>query len=230
MKMRKNLVLFVVAFVMAACSTVNTGNMASSQGKWQFWQGRGNAQVQVDSVIYEPENLQDEEYDYDVEGRGPALILSRIVPGKKWQLDLKPQFFSLDKTYNRFSFGLWIGDSSARPSIGSKMAKAVLAVSRTRGPEKGDNALKLIIREKEDPKTISLSLLTSDFRFEREKNEIIVYVSEGYVVRYKEIARIPIPRKGTVSFFVGARYDGVIFGEPRMILRNMTLNGEGFFE
>ena len=226
--MKKAYMLFLITFL-SGCAAAVSGNVAVNNTKWQSWQGRGHAEISEDSILYRPDNLQDEEYDYDIEGRGPALILSKNVPGKKWVLDAFPMFFSSDKVYNRFSFGLWIGKDGTRPSLASKGADAVVSIRRTRGPERSDNTFSLVIRDSGGTKTVSLPMLSSSFRFERDKNEIIIYYSADYKVSYKEAGRVSMPGKSSVLFFMGGRYDGQIFGDPRMSMRSLQLNGEKFF-
>ena len=137
---KRQLTILLAAFVLASCSAAQLSDN-DIPDKWEMWEGRGNVVINESSMTYYAVNLQDEEYDYDIEGRGPALIAAKRIRGKKWILDVKSLFFSNDKVFNRFSMGIWAGNPEKRPNLASKNAELIVSVTRTRGGESGDNSL-----------------------------------------------------------------------------------------
>lgn len=223
---KKNVILLPLLLF---CGCVSTQEVSSdiNTGDWKIWQGRGLIDIKTNEIVYTPVNLQDEEYDSDVEGRGPAAIAAKEIHGKNWILDIKTMFLSRDREFNRLTVGLWFGEPNIRPSLGSPAAKLVLALSRTRGPENEHDGLTFQVIKK-DGKKIDLPVNSSLFRFQRKKNKLTFYYSLGYNVDFKEVFTVNVPDKYEPQLILGARIDGHA-DNAIMKIRGLLLNGKNFF-
>lgn len=223
--MRKFYLLSVMV-LLSACFSAHKGG--SAQNSWKIWEGRGNITVNENVLLYEPINLQDEEFDLDIEGRGPAAIAAKLIKGKTWTLDVKPVFLSNGRVFNRFTIGLWSGKKGERPSLASKAASMTFALSKTRGPAASDTVLKVTLRKGESLQTVELPGNANLFRFQRENGNIKFFYSIGYRPNFVESISFALDSNDPVYFMAGARYDGKVSGKPVMKLTQFTLDGKNF--
>lgn len=232
MKIKSFFNLFAILFflVLSGCTFYNKNAVTIETGKWEFWEGRGKASVSPDNFIYEPASLQDEEYDYDIEGRGPALIAAKRIQGKKWVLEMKPAFFSLGRSYSRLTVGLWFGNKGVRPSLGSKEANTVLSVSCTRGENPGDYKTFVEIRNAQGKKIEILPNNLTFLKFERKNSNVTVYYSTSYRPEYEKSVSVKLEGNPDARFISGARYDGKAYPGEKLRIIQFNLNGRNFLE
>ncbi len=112
---------------------------------WETWTGwndsYGSHEVLPDGVYYRLTERQDDTRDTSSDGYSPGLILSRELFGESWTLDLEADFKMPPGQVKRFSFGVWVGGDSARPSIGNPSGVVRIMAQRQNGPRPEDDAL-----------------------------------------------------------------------------------------
>lgn len=143
---------------------------------WDSWTGwndaHGSSEVKSDGLYYYLTARQDDTRDEPSDGYVPGLILSRELLGPRWQADLEADFKIPPGQMKRFSYGVWIGGDSARPSVGSASASMKLLVQRQNGPRPQDDSLTLICLPGGKPVPLPLKLKV--LRFERDGNYFTV--------------------------------------------------------
>jgi hypothetical protein len=220
--------IFLVSVMILLSSCFSEHKNTGSQAGWNIWEGRGNITVNENILLYEPVSFQDEEYDSDIEGRGPAAIAAKLIKGKKWTLDFRPVFLSNSHVFNRFTVGLWSGQKGKRPSLASKDARMTFALSKTRGPGPDDTILKITLKKGDVSQNIELPGNARFFRFQREGSIVKFFYSTGYRPNFTEALSFTLDTDDPVYFTAGARYDGKISGKPVMKLIQLTLDGKNF--
>ncbi|OGR50587.1 MAG: hypothetical protein A2049_10855 [Elusimicrobia bacterium GWA2_62_23] len=112
---------------------------------WETWTGwndaYGSHEATPDGVYYRLTERQDDTRDMSSDGYSPGLILSRELMGQNWILDLEADFKIPPGQVKRFSYGVWVGGDSVRPSIANPSATIKIVAQRQNGPKPGDDAL-----------------------------------------------------------------------------------------
>lgn len=206
-------------------------DVSVSEG-WQMWQGIGQLDNQKTHMVYYAADMQDDECDLTSTETDlkPGLIGAKSISGKEWQLDIKPSFFIVnDSTYKRFSFGLWFGDKKTRPSGNSKDAVLALIVQRSRGDGEAYN--KFTISSPQRPEmTADIPRNATVLRFERVKNEINVYYSNTYVLKFVKLLTFQLPSKAkNARFFIAAKTEKTS-AKSRLKIDYLNLNGKNFID
>ena len=227
----KNRLLSIIltSIALGACASAQPAGITEESGGWKIWEGRGTINISEKALVYEPVSFQDEDYDYDIEGRGPAAIAAKEIKGKNWTLDIKPAFLSDDKIYNRYTIGLWFGNKELRPCANNQESASLL-LRRTRGPNPKDGNLILEFRNEGKTKTVAIPMNASLFRFQRNKNKMTFFYSIGYRPNFKESFSTQIPKKTQVHFISGARMDGKFIGMPKLRITKLELNGNNILK
>ncbi len=149
MRNKKNLALgalLAAAVMTAGClNPMMFKKGAYSMDDWDTWtswnDAYGSHEVTPDGVYYRLTPRQDDTRDMPSDGYSPGLILSRELMGNSWTVDLRADFNIPPGQIKRFSFGIWAGGDSARPSLGNASAVMKIVAQRQNGPRPGDDAL-----------------------------------------------------------------------------------------
>lgn len=148
---------------------------------WETWTGWNDAygrdEVRNDGLYYYLTERQDDTRDTSSDGYSPGLIISREIPGADWRIDVEPYFNIPPGQVKRFSFGIWEGGDSARPSIASASGTLKLIAQRQNGPEPADDAL--IVFSLPGGKPFRVPIKAKTLRFERNGNFFSVSYSLG---------------------------------------------------
>lgn len=138
--------LALAAFLAAGC--INPAMFkkgAYAIDNWETWTGwndaYGSHEALSDGLYYRLSERQDDTRDSSSDGYAPGLILSRELSGDKWRADLEADFKIPPGQVKRFSYGVWVGGDSSRPSIGNASAIVKVLAQRQNGPKPGDDAL-----------------------------------------------------------------------------------------
>lgn len=122
---------------------------AFAMDDWDSWTGwndaHGAAEVRRNGLYYYLTARQDDTRDEPSDGYVPGLILSRELFGDRWQADLEAEFKIPAGQIKRFSYGVWVGGDSSRPSIGNASGAMKLLVQRSNGPRPSDDDYYLIV-------------------------------------------------------------------------------------
>lgn len=178
---------------------------------WETWTGwndaYGSHEVAPDGLYYRLTLRQDDTRDTSSDGYSPGLILSREITGLEWRADLQADFKIPPGQTKRFSCGVWLGDESTRPSLGSAAVLKLLA-QRRNGPRPGDDTL--IIFYIPAGEAIKIPKAAKTLRFERNGNFFTVSYSLGKK-EFKPVLRLEAPAAVNIKaqkFFIGGRADG----------------------
>ena len=148
--MKKETLLFtglvLAAFFAAGClNTAMFKKGAFAIDDWETWTGWNDAygahEVRADGLYYRLSERQDDTRDTASDGYAPGLLLSRGLAGDNWRADLEADFKIPTGQVKRFSYGVWVGGDSARPSIGNPSAILKVMAQRQNGPRPADDAL-----------------------------------------------------------------------------------------
>ena len=202
---------------------------AYAMDDWDSWTGWNDAygagEVNNGGLYYRLTARQDDTRDEPSDGYNPGLILSRELQGSRWRVDLEADFKIPPGQMKRFSYGVWVGGDSARPSLGNASAAVKLVVQRQNGPRPADDALDLIVMPGGRPAPLPKKLKV--LRFERDGN----YFTVAYALNRKDFT--PLLRLDASAaadapsqkFFVG----GFAGGDPQGAyarFRSLKINGQ----
>ncbi len=138
-------VRLAAAGLAAALACACASGRAYRTDTWETWtswnDSYGASELKDDGVYYTLSARQDDTRDEPSDGYAPGLILSKEIPGSRWQLDLEADFNIPPGRAKRFSYGVWIGGDGARPSVGNPSAVFKLVVQRQNGPRPSDDSL-----------------------------------------------------------------------------------------
>jgi len=215
--------------LLAGCiSPVMFKKGAYAMDDWDSWTGwndaYGEGEVNSGGLYYRLTARQDDTRDEPSDGYNPGLILSRELQGPRWRVDLEADFRIPPGQMKRFSYGVWVGGDSARPSLGNASAAVKLVVQRQNGPRPSDDALDLIVMPGGRPAPLPRKLKV--LRFERDGN----YFTVSYALNRKDFT--PLLRLDASAaadapsqkFFVG----GFAGGDPQGAyarFRSLKING-----
>jgi hypothetical protein len=195
---------------------------------WDTWIGwndeHGSSEMRRDGLYYTLTAKQDDTRDEPSDGYVPGLLLSRELEGAEWRADLEADFKLPPGQVKRFSYGVWVGGDSARPSIGNASAVMKLLVQRQNGPRPADDELIVILLPGGRPIPLPKDLKV--LRFERSG----VFFTVSYSMNRKDFT--PALRVDATSavnapsqkFFLG----GFAGGDPAGAyarFRSLKLNG-----
>ena len=180
---------------------------------WNTWTGwnddYGSHEVKPDGLYYRLTERQDDTRNEPSDGYSPGLILSRPVTGSVWSVDLQADFKIPPGQVKRFSYGIWLGGDSTRPSLSSASAVLKLLAQRQNGPRPYDDALIITCLPGGAPVKIPKNAET--LRFERNGDLFTV----SYSMHKKEFkpvtgikAAVDVPAQ---EFFLG----GFAAGDPQ---------------
>lgn len=231
MKTKKTLLL-ICGFAAAALAAGCLNPMMFKKGAyaiddWETWTGwndaYGSHEVTPDGVYYRLTERQDDTRDMASDGYSPGLILSRELMGENWTLDLEADFNIPPGQVKRFSFGVWAGGDSARPSIGNASAILKLVAQRQNGPRPGDDAL--IVFALPGGKPYRVPLKAKVLRFSRAGR----YFSAAYGMNRKKFtplltAEAPPGEIPSQKFFLGGFAGGPTDGAYAR-LTSLRING-----
>ncbi|OIN99344.1 MAG: hypothetical protein AUJ51_13030 [Elusimicrobia bacterium CG1_02_56_21] len=160
------------AVLTAGCNPALFRKGAFAIDDWQTWiswnDAYGSHEVLPDGLYYRLAERQDDTRDEPSDGYAPGLILSREISGMKWRVDLEADFKIPPGHMKRFSYGIWLGGDSARPSIGSASASLKLLAQRQNGPRPQDDSLTVFYLPGGKPYPLPAKLKV--LRFERDNN------------------------------------------------------------
>jgi len=202
---------------------------AYAMDDWETWTGwndaYGSHEVAPDGVYYRLTERQDDTRDMASDGYSPGLILSRELLGANWTLDLEADFKIPPGQVKRFSYGIWEGGDSSRPSIGNASAVLKVMAQRQNGPRPQDDAL--LVFYLPGGKPFSLPVKTRVLRFQRAGNFFSVFYSLNrkkflpvFRLDARAVANVP-----SQKFFIG----GFAGGDPEGAYARLTslkINGE----
>lgn len=155
---------------------------------WDSWTGwndaYGSSEMKNNGLYYYLSARQDDTRDEPSDGYLPGLILSRELPGRRWRADLEADFKIPGGQMKRFSYGVWAGGDSSRPSVGNASAMMKLLVQRQNGPRPQDDSLSLICLPGGKPITLPKKLKV--LRFERDEN----YFTVSYAMNRKDFTPV----------------------------------------
>jgi hypothetical protein len=178
------------AFTAGCISPVMFKKGAYAIDDWETWTGwndaYGSHEVAPDGLYYRLTERQDDTRDMSSDGYSPGLILSRELQGTSWTLDLEADFKIPPGQVKRFSYGIWVGGDSARPSIGNASAVLKVIAQRQNGPRPQDNALVVFCLPGARP--FSIPAKARVLRFERAGN----FFSVAYAMNRRKF--IPVFR------------------------------------
>lgn len=196
---------------------------------WDTWTGwndeYGSHEVRGDGLYYRLTARQDDSRDEPSDGYAPGLILSREIAGVKWQADLEADFKMPPGQMKRFSYGVWLGGDSSRPSIGNASAVLKVLVQRQNGPRPADDTLTLFCLPGGKPFPLPKKLKV--LRFERDGN----YFSVSYALNRKDFTPVlrldasAVVDAPSQKFFIG----GFAGGDPQGAyarFKSLKLNGK----
>jgi hypothetical protein len=203
---------------------------AFSIDDWDVWTGwndaYGREELKNDGLYYYLTERQDDTRDMASDGYAPGLILSKEILGARWRLDAEADFNIPAGQVKRFSFGVWEGGDSARPSIGSASGSLKLVAQRQNGPAPADNALTVFYLP--GGKQFRLPVKAKVLRFERSVNSFLVSYSMNrrkFVPVFKLDAGEAAAGVPSQKFFI-AGFSG---GDPEgayLRLKSLKLNGQ----
>ncbi|OGR76338.1 MAG: hypothetical protein A2X32_00485 [Elusimicrobia bacterium GWC2_64_44] len=143
---------------------------------WDTWTGwnddYGRSELKGNGLYYHLSAKQDDTRDEPSDGYMPGLILSRELEGARWRADLEADFKIPAGQMKRFSYGVWAGGDSSRPSIGNASAVMKLLVQRQNGPRAHDDSLALVCLPGGKP--VALPKKLKVLRFERSETQFTV--------------------------------------------------------
>jgi hypothetical protein len=146
---------------------------------WDTWTGwndaYGREELKNDGLYYYLTERQDDTRDTSSDGYSPGLIISKEILGATWRIDVEPYFKIPPGQVKRFSFGIWEGGDSARPSIASASGTLKIVVQRQNGPKPADDAL--LVFYLPGGKPFRLPVKAKALRFERKGNFFTFYYS-----------------------------------------------------
>ena len=221
-------------FAAAACLAAGCINPmmfrkgAFAMDDWDSWTGwndaYGHNEARRDGLYYFLSANQDDTRDEPSDGYYPGLILSRDLPGPRWRVDLETDYSIPPGRVKRFSYGIWVGGDSSRPSIGNASAVMKLLVQRQNGPVPADDTLMIIMLPGGKP--VELPKKLKVLRFEREGN----YFTVSYAMNrktFKPVLRVDASQASEApaqKFFLG----GFSGGDPAgayMRFKSLQING-----
>lgn len=146
MNFRLLLPLLPAAALLAGClNPMMFKKGAYAMDDWDTWTGwndaYGSHEVRPDGVYYRLSERQDDTRDMSSDGYSPGLIISRELFGAAWTVDLEADFKLPPGQVKRFSFGVWVGGDSSRPSLGNPSGVVRVLAQRQNGPRPADDAL-----------------------------------------------------------------------------------------
>ncbi len=232
----KTVELFRITLPLAAAAALASGCLnplmfrkgAFAMDDWDTWTGwndaYGSAEVRGNGLYYALTAKQDDTRDEPSDGYLPGLILSRELHGQRWRADLEAVFDLPPGQLKRFTYGIWVGGDSARPSVGNPSAAMKLIVQRTNGPRPSDDDFFLVLLPGGQPLRLPKELKV--LRFEREGMFYTVFWSADRKV-FNPVLRVD----GTVAadapsqkLFIG----GFAGGDPagaRVRFKSIKING-----
>ena len=226
---RKILTALLCAAALAGCINPEMFRKgAFAMDDWDSWtdwnDAYGHNEVRRDGLYYFLSANQDDTRDAPSDGYYPGLILSRDLLGPRWRVDVEADYGIPKGHIKRFSYGVWVGGDSSRPSIGNASAVMKLLVQRQNGPRPADDSLTLVLLPGGKP--VELPKKLKVLRFEREG----VYFTVSYAMNRKTF--IPALRVDATKaadepaqkFFVG----GFSGGDPagaHLRFRSLQVNG-----
>ncbi|OGR68157.1 MAG: hypothetical protein A2081_02365 [Elusimicrobia bacterium GWC2_61_19] len=189
---------------------------------WETWTGwndaYGSHEVLPDGLYYRLTERQDDTRDMSSDGYSPGLILSKELLGASWTLDLEADFRIPPGQVKRFSYGIWEGGDSSRPSIGNASAVLKVLAQRQNGPRPQDDALLVFYLPGGKPFSLPINLKV--LRFKRAGNFFSVDYSMNRkkfipVFRLDAQAAAAVPSQ---KFFIG----GFAGGDPQGAYARLT--------
>ena len=226
--MTKNFKLELAVLLLAAAFTAGCLNPAMfrkgayAMDDWETWTGwndaYGSHEVRADGLYYFLTERQDDTRDESSDGYSPGLILSREVPGSSWQVDLQADFKLPPGQVKRFSYGIWEGGDSSRPSIGNASGILKVLAQRQNGPRPEDDAL--LVFYLPGGKPFKVPVEAKVLRFERTGN----FFSVSYSLNRKKFTplfRLNAPAAALAAsqkFFIG----GFAGGNPEGAYARLT--------
>lgn len=207
--------LILAAAFMAGCiSPIMFKKGAYAIDDWETWTGWNDAygahEVKPDGLYYYLTERQDDTRDESSDGYSPGLILSRELPRGGWQADLQADFNIPSGQVKRFSYGIWEGGDSSRPSIGNASGILKIIAQRQNGPRPEDDALVIFYLPGGKPFKAPVGLKV--LRFERTGDLFSVSYSMNKK-EFKPLFRLEAPAAAFAAsqkFFIG----GFAGGDP----------------
>lgn len=204
------------------------GRGAFAADDWDTWTGwnddYGRSELKGGSLYYYLTARQDDTRDEPSDGYMPGLLLSRELTGARWRADLEADYKIPPGQMKRFSFGVWAGGDSSRPSIGNASGVMKLLVQRQNGPRPADDSLTLICLPGGKP--VALPKKAKVLRFERDGGAFTV----SYALNRKDFTaalKVAVPADidlPSQKFFLG----GFAGGDPQGAyarFRSLKING-----
>ncbi|MCX5785195.1 MAG: hypothetical protein NTX59_05865 [Elusimicrobia bacterium] len=173
---------------------------------WDTWTGwnddYGSHELKADGLYYRLTERQDDTRNEPSDGYSPGLILSRAITGSSWRVDLQADFKIPPGQVKRFSYGVWLGGDSTRPSLGSASAVLKLLAQRQNGPGPDDDALIITCLPGGAP--VKIPKTAETLRFERNGNLFTVSYSLNKK-EFKPVARLEAAAEDVPAqeFFIG---------------------------
>jgi len=177
---------------------------------WETWPGTDNAygwsEIKEDGLYYYLTARQDDTREEPSDGYFPGLILSRELAGNEWTLDMEADFSLPQGKSGRFSCGVWLGDSNARPDLGNFSSNFILLFRYQAGT--GENSLVLTHIPGGTPHTVPKKAKV--IRFERRGNDLAM----SYALNRKDfiqVFRTTVADAGGIpaqKFFIGGYAGG----------------------
>jgi hypothetical protein len=196
---------------------------------WEIWPGQDNAygsyEVKKDGLYYRLTGRQDDTREAPSDGYFPGLILSRELRGSEWLLDMEADFLLPPGGIGRFSCGVWLGDSYARPDLGNFSSVFILLFRRQNETGPGKYAVSLTHIPGGRPYAVPLKAKV--IRFERRGSELAM----SYSLNRKDFTRafqVSVPDAGTApaqKFFIGGFAGGEAAG-ARARFKSLKFNGQ----
>lgn len=200
-------IILAAAFTAGCISPIMFKKGAYAIDDWETWTGWNDAYgthvVNPDGLYYYLTERQDDTRDESSDGYSPGLILSRELLGGSWQVDLQADFKIPPGQVKRFSYGIWEGGDSSRPSIGNASGILKIIAQRQNGPRPEDDALIVFYLPGGKPFKVPTGLKV--LRFERAGN----FFSVSYSMNKKKFTPLfrldapPAAFAASQKFFIG---------------------------
>ena len=227
--MKKNLILAAAALLACGClNPVMFRKGAYNVDTWETWtswdDAYGASELKPDGIYYALSERQDDTRDEPSDGYAPGLILSKELAGDAWQVDLEADFYLPQGRVKRFSYGIWVGGDSARPSVGNPSAVFKIVAQRQNGPKPSDDSH--IVFPVPGGKFVSLPKTVRTLRFRRDGDAFSVYyaVKRGKFVQALKAVSPDARTAPSQKFFLA----GFSAGDPqgaRARLTSLKING-----
>ena len=189
---------------------------------WETWTGWNDAygahELKPDGLYYYLTERQDDTRDESSDGYSPGLILSKELTGNSWRADLETDFKIPPGQVKRFSYGIWEGGDSSRPSIGNASGILKVLAQRQNGPRPEDDALLIFCLPGGKPFKVPTGAKV--LRFERAGN----FFSVSYAMNRKKFTQLfrlnapPAAFAASQKFFIG----GFAGGDPAGAYARLT--------